>query len=417
MKVVFSHPTGNQNVRAVLSSLFRTNTLAEFNTTIAINPSNTFIQLLSADIRNNWMRRTYPVPATFINNYPLLELARLFLPKIGLKKITEHEFGWASIDAVYKNLDKIVSRRLPDLALKNKATAVYAYEDGALATFKKAKQLGLKCIYDLPIAYWETGRKLMTEEAERLPHWAETLAGGILDSKEKLERKTQELQLADVVIGPGKFVIDSLPAWAKEKEVLMASFGSPEVKETYIKGEIKKSKVNRPLRVLFAGSMSQRKGLGDLFAAMKILNRPDVELVVMGSLISSMKFYKSQYADFTYEAGRRNEAVLALMRSCDLLCLPSIVEGRALVMQEAMSQGLPLIITPNTGGADLIIEGQTGFLVPIRTPAAIAEKLEWFAENRSAIPEMGRNAAQYAKNYTWENYGATIVESLADTES
>jgi glycosyltransferase involved in cell wall biosynthesis len=102
------------------------------------------------------------------------------------------------------------------------------------------------------------------------------------------------------------------------------------------------------------------------------------------------------------------------MRSCDVFCLPSIVEGRALVMQEAMSQGLPIIITPNTGGEDLIIEGVTGFLVPIRSPEAIANKLSWFLENRNKIKEMGRSAQEHAANYTWDAYGSNIVKKLLE---
>src|SRR5690606_32851650 len=121
-------------------------------------------------------------------------------------------------------------------------------------------------------------------------------------------------------------------------------------------------------RILFVGSMGQRKGLGDLFAAMRHFSPKEVELVVMGSLLAPMEFYKEQLPHFRYEGGRPNEQVLTLMRSCDVFCLPSIVVGRALVMQEAMSQGLPIIITPNTGGEDLVCEagqirrGETGKL-------------------------------------------------------
>jgi glycosyltransferase involved in cell wall biosynthesis len=86
-------------------------------------------------------------------------------------------------------------------------------------------------------------------------------------------------------------------------------------------------------------------------------------------------------------------------------------------MQEAMSQGLPLLITPNTGGEDLIEEGRTGFLVPIRSPEAIAEKLTWFLDNRTAIPEMGRLAQQLAARYTWDSYGAQVFNQLNELSS
>jgi glycosyltransferase involved in cell wall biosynthesis len=107
--------------------------------------------------------------------------------------------------------------------------------------------------------------------------------------------------------------------------------------------------------------------------------------------------------------------VLALMRSCDVFCLPSIVEGRALVMQEAMSQGLPVVITPNTGGADLVIEGQTGFLVPIRSPEAIADRLAWLNQHRPELVAMKARAARHAAEYSWQRYGEAIVDAIRAT--
>ena len=410
MQVVLSHPTGNRNVRAILAALCAGGTLAEFDTTLAVDPTAVWLRLLPPPLRQEWLRRTYAVPAGHLQTHPWRELSRLLLPRLGLGHYTRHEQGWASMDAVYQKFDQAVARRLPQLQASQQADAVYAYEDGALATFTQAKALGMRCIYDLPIAYWETGRHLMLEEAERRPVWAPTLGGGIQDSTAKLARKTRELELADVVVGPGSFVMDSLPTWARAKPTIMVPFGSPEGV-----GEVTESKEVsplRPLRVLFVGSLGQRKGLGDLFEAVCQLNRPDLELVLLGSLLAPMSFYRQELPGFTYEASRPHEQVLALMRSCDVFCLPSIVEGRALVMQEAMSQGLPLLITPNTGGADLIVEGRTGFLVPIRSPESLAEKLTWFLDNRAAIPEMGRQAQQHAVSYTWTRYGSQILEAL-----
>ncbi|MDR3697538.1 glycosyltransferase family 4 protein [Mucilaginibacter sp.] len=409
MKIIISHPTGNQNVRALLLALLANGMLAEFETTLAVNQRIARLSILPFSLKKELSRRIFPLPPKFIRSYPLLEISRFILPKLKLGKFTKGERGWASIDAIYQHLDSLVAKRLCHLPVID-MKAVYNYEDGALATFKKAKSLGLKCIYDLPIAYWETGRRLLTEEAERLPVWAATLGGGIGDSQKKLDRKTGELELADVVIVASQFVKDSLPSWANHKKIIISPFGTPVLPNEI--SNIEGKSPERPLRVMFAGSMGQRKGLGDLFAAMKLLNRRDVELVVMGTLQAPMEFYREEYADFIYEPGRPNDEVLALMRTCDVFCLPSIVEGRALVMQEAMSQGLPLIITPNTGGEDLIINGETGFLVPIRSPESIAEKITWFLENRSKAGELGKAAQLHAQKYTWENYGNGIIEAI-----
>jgi glycosyltransferase involved in cell wall biosynthesis len=411
-KILVSHPNGNRNVRAIISALEQAGRLAEFHTSIAVDSGAPWLNFLPSFLRTELLRRTFPIPYHQIITHPLKELVRTFAPKIGLKTLVKEGTGWASIDSVYTDLDLAVSERLPELVKNQELKAVYAYEDGAFSTFTKAKELGIKCIYDLPIAYWEVGRKLTEEESIRLPEWAITLGRGLSDSQEKLDRKTRELEMADVVVGPGQFVMDSIPGWARNKKIIMAPFGSPaSIGRNLNQDYIKANKV-APLRVLFVGSMSQRKGLGDLFEAIKLLNNPAIELVVMGSLWAPLSFYKKQLSNFTYEPGRAHDQVLALMRTCDVFCLPSIIEGRALVMQEAMSQQLPLIITPNTGGSDLIKEGKTGFLVPIRSPESIAEKINWFLENRERLPEMGRMAQEHAAGYTWEAYGNRVLECL-----
>lgn len=412
MAFVLMHPTGNSNVRAILRGMLDEDLLSEFNTAISIAPSSPLLKLFPGNIRAELLRRSFEVPETKVHQYPFREAARLILPRLGLSSAVKHETGWASLDAVFQNFDAAVAKRLPELKKKYKLKGVYAFEDGALESFKMAKALGIKCIYDLPIAYWDTGRKLMQEDAQRLPEWAVTLGGGIQDSEKKLQRKTQEMELADVVVGPGDFVLNSLPEWARKKKLVMSAFGSPQ--KNYQPADHDEKRSTRPLRILFVGSMGQRKGLGDLFNAIKLLNRKDVELIVLGTPLAPMEFYRKQFPDFLYESSRPHDQVLALMRSCDVFCLPSIVEGRALVMQEAMSQGLPLIITPNTGGSDLIIEGETGFLVPIRNPAAIAEKIGWFADNREKISAMGEKARNHAERYTWENYAKQVIDSIKE---
>lgn len=402
MKIIISHPTGNQNVKYISQELLRAGILDKYVTCISLGESSFGGKLLKEFGNRSINDKLY---LKTINN-PFREIGRQFFNKIGIPYFTRREEGYFSIDQVYREHDRFTSNCL------DHQFAAYAYEDGALETFQRAKRLGIKTIYDLPIAYWEYGHFLLKEEANRLPDWAGTLGGGILDTTKKLQRKTKELELADVVVVPSKFVYDSLPPWVKEKEIILSPFGSPE--KSVSDGVIleRKKRINKPLRVLFAGSMGQRKGLGDLFEAIKQVNNQQIELVVLGSLLESISFYKEKCPNFIHEKVRPHYKVLELMQTCDVFCLPSIVEGRALVLQEAMSQGLPLIITPNTGGEDLVIEGETGFLVPIRKPEIIADKLNWCLTNRERLIKMGVNAKNHSINYTWKKYGETIVSKL-----
>jgi glycosyltransferase involved in cell wall biosynthesis len=145
---------------------------------------------------------------------------------------------------------------------------------------------------------------------------------------------------------------------------------------------------------------------------MRLLDRSDVELVVLGALTAPMAFYRSQYPGFVYAGTRPHAEVLEVMRSCDVLALPALVEGRALVQQEALASGLPLIATPNAGGDDLIDEGRTGFLVPIRSPETLAARIAWLADHRDALPEMRRHALRKAAETGWQHYEQRVLDAV-----
>lgn len=282
-----SHPTGNANVRAVLAALDRHGLLDTFYTTLGVNADGRFQAILPANWRAKLGKRAYRVTSGRIVFHPFKEILRLAA-------------GRANIDEVYTDLDAFVAKKIS--RARRKQTGVYCYEDGALATFRAAKSAGIRCFYDLPIAYWETSQRLLREEAERRPAWEPTLVG-TRDSQAKLERKTAELELADVIFCASKFVYDSLPAGArKSKRCVLAEFGSPKI--SLREGVRPAEDARRPLRVLFAGSMTQRKGLADLFDAVKLLGSPEIELVVLGTPIAPLEFYKKEFPSFRHERPR-----------------------------------------------------------------------------------------------------------------
>lgn len=408
--IALSHPTGNMFVRALLAAFERSETDYQFFTTLAIQPSESWPAFFPGFIQREIQRRSFNVSAGKVRQHPGRELGRLLAGHIGLQSLVNGEDALFSIDRVYKGVDRWVASELRARDGKG-IDAIYAYEDGARESFAEARVHGIKCHYELPIAYWETSRRLLDEEAQRLPKWEPTLVG-TRDSDEKLERKTAELSLADSVICPSHFVLRSIPeSMRRGKLCSVVEFGSPAIRDVP-DAEGKGSK----LKVLFAGSMSQRKGLADVFAAMKLLRRSDIELIVMGSPVVSMEFYRKEYRDFIHEKPRPHGEFVEFMSRCDVLVLPSIVEGRALVQQEAMSCGLPIIVTKNAGGEDLVDEGVTGFLVPIRSPEAIADRIEWCAVHRSEVKAMGTAAKLKSGQYSWNEYGQKILSVIQALE-
>jgi glycosyltransferase involved in cell wall biosynthesis len=156
--------------------------------------------------------------------------------------------------------------------------------------------------------------------------------------------------------------------------------------------------------------MSQRKGLADLFEALKLLKGEPVSLSILGQPSMQREFYRKQFAYFEFYPPCTNSKVREIMHQHDALVLPSIVEGRALVQQEALSCGLPIVVTPNAGGEDLVEEGLTGHLVPIRSPEKIAQAISSIVANKKNRDEIRKLCQKKAREYTWEKYAQNIID-------
>lgn len=407
--ILFSHPTANANVRHAALGLQRANLLGEFWTCINHDPGSLGARLLPGGLRSQLARRSFPAELRpLVHSYPLLEYGRLVCGRIGLGRLARHEHGCLSVDAVYRSLDRRVARRLA----KPGFSGAYAYEDGAQETFRAARQHGLPCFYDLPIGYWRAARDLLLEEAERRPEWASTLIGND-DSPAKTERKDEELATADVVYVASTYTLKTLsraPAFSARVEVI--PYGAPHRDPNAIPARPPRDP-SRPLRVIFVGSLGQRKGLSYLFDACRTLGT-GVELTVIGTLpLAPCAILEQELKKVRWIPSCPHRQVLEEMSSHDVFVFPSLFEGFGLVLLEAMAMGLPIITTEHTAGPDLIENGREGYIVPIRSSEAIAEKLEILRRDREQAEVMGQRAALRAAGFTWDDYGRRLAASVA----
>ena len=94
-----------------------------------------------------------------------------------------------------------------------------------------------------------------------------------------------------------------------------------------------------------------------------------------------------------------------------VLVLPSIQEGLGLVQAQAMACGLPVIATTNTGAEDLFTDGVEGFIVPIRDPLAIREKIEWLLDHPERHRQMSEAAFARVQFFNgWDTYGQRCLQ-------
>jgi glycosyltransferase involved in cell wall biosynthesis len=91
----------------------------------------------------------------------------------------------------------------------------------------------------------------------------------------------------------------------------------------------------------------------------------------------------------------------------DLFVLPSRREPWGLVVNEAMASGLPVLATRKVGAAqDLIIEGESGYLVPENDAEAMASAIDHACQSEERLRTMGKAAQQVVQSW---NYGATLT--------
>lgn len=414
MKLVVTHPNSNQFNRSALNGFLEKNMLSEFHTAIASFPDGILDRLSRISHFSEIRRRSFVSELKdFTFSWPFLETGRLVSGKLGIPLLTRHETGIFSVDSVYGALDRRTSLRL-EKAKANGARGVYLYEDGALQSFKEAKKLGLSCFYDLPIGYWRTSRKFLRMEQERWPEWTPTLTG-LKDSENKLIRKDQELALADRIFVASTFTANSLKDYPGSlSPVEVVPYGFPPVVESREYTGLNRS---RPLKILFVGGLSQRKGIADVFAMVQKL-KSSVSLTLVGYKASNnCSVLNKELAKHAWMPSLPHPQVLELMRAHDVLVFPSLFEGFGMVITEAMSQGTPVITTDRTAGPDLINNGENGWLIEAGSTSALEACMENLLQNPGVIAKVGRAARETARKRPWQVYGLELAQAIDSHQS
>jgi glycosyltransferase involved in cell wall biosynthesis len=153
---------------------------------------------------------------------------------------------------------------------------------------------------------------------------------------------------------------------------------------------------SRPFTLLHTGGLSLRKGAPYLFEAFRLIRQqvPDAVLRIKRHLRDDAEPVLKKYSDLPVEWSDNLEFGDHVRRyqTSDLFLFPSIEDGFAFVVAEALACGLPVITTPNTGASDLIQPGVNGEVVPIRDARGLADAaLKWWERVRAGEKIGGRD--------------------------
>lgn len=172
-------------------------------------------------------------------------------------------------------------------------------------------------------------------------------------------------------------------------------------------------------RLLFFGKIRPYKGLKTLLEALALVRpRLDFEATIAGEFYTDPRPYKRLAERLGLEGSLiwkdhyiPNEDVPGIFRQADLVVLPYVEATQSGVVPVAYQFGVPVIATRVGGLAEVVREGETGYLVPPRDPEALAGRIVRFF-HREEGERFRRNIERFRERLTWDQVVRSILELL-----
>lgn len=245
----------------------------------------------------------------------------------------------------------------------------------------------------------------------RLLEEEEARAGVPIDrpSPWMIAREEREYELADQVLVPSQFAYDSFreqgfPAEKLIKMVLGVEVDSFRSSPEAVQGRCARIASGAPLRVLYVGALLYRKGMIDLGRIFQSLDGSHYRFTLVGPPSRESAGVLSLLADRVEIVPKQSQHRLKeWYQRADVFIFPTVEDGFAQVLAQAHAAGLPILTTRNSAGRDLIQDGETGWVLPIRSPQAFVERLLWCDAHRKELAEMTRRIHEETRLRTWDD--------------
>ena len=289
---------------------------------------------------------------------------------------------------------------------RSAVTAVHSYEDCSLHQFEVAKRLHKACIYDMPIGYYPAWQETERELARQFSEW---LPPSGLSSKRfvRPEQKRREMELADLVLVPSTFVAKTISHF-HDKRLALAGYAVDS--EFWIPPAA--PKVEGPLRFIYVGHISIRKGGPILLQAWDKSKLRDAELLLIGHWQLANSARSRLPSSVKYVPPCSAFELRNYYQSGDVFVFPSFFEGFGLVLLEAMACGLPVIASERTAAPD-IVNASTGAIIPAGDVDAWVAALREADAKRDRLLVMKKAARASALEHSWSRYRQAVSAAVA----
>lgn len=272
------------------------------------------------------------------------------------------------------------------------------YAGVCLESLQRANEIGLTTVVERESSHIRAQKEILDEEYLKYEQGVPSI------SQQHMKREEKEYDITDYITTPSKFAQDSfIEQGYDEEKVKRVPFGvnQPELPDV---------PNDDTVYFIYAGSVSLRKGIQYLLPAWDSLDLPDAELIVAGDLTESTQSVVQEYKDTEdiHFLGWVDD-IYEVFGKSSVFVFPSLEDGFAMVVIEAMASGLPAIVSENTGAKDCVREGVDGQVVPIRDSEALAEAMQYMYNNPDERKQMGENARDnITSNFTEDDYGERI---------
>ncbi len=278
----------------------------------------------------------------------------------------------------------------------------------ALPILERAKALKIKTFITQASAHDVVHCQLLREAYDKLG--LGTTKIDKIFSPARLEQTAFEYANADYLQVPSQFVAQSFISQGISSDKLLYAPLGVNLQLFYQPQEVNKMQ-RTDFQFIYAGQLSVRKGIIGLLQAFHQLRLPHAWLHLVGHIEEEIKPFLVQYSrQVVYHGAVSQVALKEKLAAAHVFVINSIEDGFAQVVPQAMACGLPVICTQNVGGADLVKDHQTGFVIPIHAIETLKEKLLYCYENPEQTAKMGKLAQETVSQfYTWQHYGDRLA--------
>lgn len=299
------------------------------------------------------------------------------------------------------------------------ADIVYGYENACAATFRAAGDRGLFRVYDAPAPEHRFSQRVLRAELARdtvLDTAYQRHISNPARERKRDGRRQSEYTRADLIVTASSVTRDSFAEYFRDRgrdaeveKLVVIPYGAPPPDADGVAGG---SNGAGPVRMIWAGSFSVRKGARYLLDAWRRLN-PSADAAVLDvygtvgvpdalldGLPTSIRFHGPVGRDELFRA----------YRQADLLVFPTLCDGFGMVVTEALSRGVPVLTTRRAGAADLLVEGGTGFLVAPGDTEELVAALERAVTRRADLAAMRPSAVAAAARWQWADYRRELAD-------